>query len=659
MRGALFDAIPDALVVVDEAGAILMANRRAYQLFGYDPPELVGRAVEVLVPAHLRGRHAHHRKLYARQPRERAMGQANMELQGRRRDGSMFPVEVALNPVRLGARQQTLASIRDVSATSMSQRVQRKTVHDATLAEVGHLILTADSETDVLRDVVTRLSESIGLGPVWLLRANPASGAIEATGEAVPPPQWMATQARALLTAMSGGTPIPSENGRLGAVPMPGGMKSGLAFPVASSERAVDATLVAFSRDADAFDVDVRRLLETASSLLSAMLQRRASAEALAHAQRLEAIGKLTGGVAHDFNNLLTVIAGSLQLLESAVEEDAASMEILVSAIRAVEQGAALTRKLLSFAGRQHLRPAVVSVSRQMRDLERLVRASLGERIRLRLDLDPTAPPAYVDAALLDSVVLNLVLNARDAIDGAGEVEIAVHPDPATGLAACSGTGDTAYVALTVRDNGRGMSPEALEHAWEPFFTTKPTGRGTGLGLSMAYGFVQQSGGHVRLDSRPGEGTRVTLCFPVATEAQQQAVGPSPAPAPGGDEIIVVVEDDDAVRRTVSASLKALGYSVIATDSPEDALDCVETLRDVALLFSDLTLEAAMTGDELAHAARQLRPDLAVLLTSGYPDAVREAGSFEFALLPKPYHREDLAAAVRRALAERMPAVAG
>ncbi|WP_133478721.1 ATP-binding protein [Cognatilysobacter segetis] len=653
MRGALFDAIPDALVVVDEAGAILMANRRAYQLFGYEPPELVGRPVEVLIPAHLRTRHAHHRKRYAHEPRERAMGQASMDLQGRRRDGSLFPVEIALNPLRLGTRQQTLASIRDVSATSMSQRVQRKTAHDATLAEVGHLILTADSETRVLRDVVGRLSESIGLGPVWLLRANRRSGAVEATGETPPPGDWMASHARALLAAMSRGTPCVSQGARLGGVPMPPGMNCGVAFPVASSDSAVDGVLVAFSRHLDAFDIDVQRLLETASSLLSAMLQRRASAEALAHAQRLEAIGKLTGGVAHDFNNLLTVISGSLQLLESSVEDDAASAEILVSAIRAVEQGAALTRKLLSFAGRQHLRPAVVSLPRQMRDLERLIRASLGERIRLVLDLDPATPPAYVDAALLDSVVLNLVLNARDAIDGAGEVEISVRGEPA------ADTDAPAYVALTVRDTGRGMTAEAMEHAWEPFFTTKPNGRGTGLGLSMAYGFVQQSGGHVRLDSRPGEGTRVTLCFPVATEAQQQSVDAAFGPAPGGDEVIVVVEDDEAVRRTVTASLKALGYSVIATDSPEDALDCVETLRDVALLFSDLTLGAAMTGDQLGREARRLRPDLAVLLTSGYPDAVREAGSFEFALLPKPYHREELATAVRNALAERTAVAAG
>ncbi|TZF90012.1 ATP-binding protein [Cognatilysobacter lacus] len=648
MHTHLFDAIPDALLVVDEHGCIVMANRMVYRLFGYEPHELVGRPVEILMPENVMLRHEHHRKHYARQPRERAMGQGSMELLGRRADGSTFPVEIALSPMRVGLQNQTLASIRDVTNTATSQRVLRKARHDATLAEVGHRILTTESETTVLRDVAAQLADAVGLGPVWLLRADRRAERFDAFGATLPPRAWIDAHGEALLASLAPGRPLASHGGRLGAASLPPSMASGIAYPLVATDHTVAAALAAFSRDADAFDVDVQRLLETASSMLSAMLQRRASAEALAHAQRLEAIGKLTGGVAHDFNNLLTVISGSLQLLEPSVDDDPEALETLASAIRAVEQGAALTRKLLSFAGRQHLRPAVVSLGRQMRDLERLVRASLGERIHLHLNIEPGAPPAYVDPALLDSVVLNLVLNARDAINGTGDVEIAVRDAPEA--ADRPGGSSGGYVALSVRDSGAGMSADALARAWEPFFTTKPAGRGTGLGLSMAYGFIHQSGGHAELQSQPGKGTCVTLYLPVATETQQRACTPRPALVPGGDEVILVVEDDDAVRQTVTASLKALGYHVIATASQQDALECVETLQDIALLFSDLTLEGEMTGDRLAHEARRLRPDLAVLLTSGYPDAVQNASALDYALLPKPYHRDELANAVRGAL---------
>lgn len=654
LHTALFDAIPDALIVVDAAGVILMANRRAYVLFDYEPPTLVGANIDSLVPDEVRARHARHRRDYARRPRERGMGDANMELMGQARDGRRFPVEIALNPLSLGETHQVLASIRDVSQTRMAQRLLRKAEHDAALLNIGRRILTTGSFVDVLQDITMELAEAVDLGPVWLLQPDAArtcfSNAIGATS---PPSQWLETEGGRVFEAVRGGVPVSSRSGRLGDAALPPGMRSATAFPLLRAEGEVSGALLALSRTADAFDADVVKLLEATSSLLSAALQREASREALAHSQRMEAIGQLTGGVAHDFNNLLTVIGGNLQLLESDAPIDDDTAALVGAALRAVDQGAALTRKLLSFAGRQQLRPAVLEIRHVVAGLERLIRATLGEKVRLELALPDRLPAAYADPGLLDSVLLNLVLNARDAIEGSGTVTLSAREEwvaPAGGPAELPVAG---YVAIVVRDTGRGMSEHVLARAFEPFFTTKDTGRGTGLGLSMVYGFAQQSGGHVHIESRIGQGTTVALYLPVATEAQRADAEGAPGPLPGGDEMILVVEDDEAVRKTVRSTLRALGYQVIAAASAEDALECMSSIRDIALLFSDVTLGGETSGYELAQRARDVRPDMGILLTSGYPDVVGAHARGSYALLPKPYHRDELAKALRRELDRR------
>jgi PAS domain S-box-containing protein len=652
---ALFDAIPDALVIVDEAGFIVMANRMAYRLFRYEPPMLVGQKVELLVPEELREHHRRHRRSYRRQPRERAMGHASMALHGVRSDGSRFPVEIALNPVRLGERMQVLASIRDVSDTAIGRRVDRRLHYDAALAGIGERIVGGQDITRVMQDVARALGEAMGTGPVWLLlRDGDVRGLVRDFGLTRTPRAWLREHATPLLDALASHGALHACDTRIGGARLPDGMRAGLAHALKLDDGSVSGGLVAFSRDPEALDIDIDRLLQTAATMLSARLQRERSDEALAHGQRLEAIGKLTGGVAHDFNNLLTVVAGNLQMLEAHVEDDVEAQELLAAAARAADQGAALTRKLLSFAGRQRLRPGLVSLSREVKELERLMRATLGERIVLTLDADPDTRPVRVDASMLDSVVLNLVLNARDAIDGHGAVEVSVRDALASDASPAVGA---RYVELSVRDTGSGMSEETLAHAWEPFFTTKPPGRGTGLGLSMVYGFIRQSGGDVRLRSQPGEGTTVTLCLPVADDADLDTLATLPSVV-GGSEVVLVVEDDDAVRTTVEGSLKSLGYHVIATGSPKAALECVEALGDIALLFTDLALDGSTTGVQLAREAQALRPDLAVLLTSGYPDATDAARLDEFALLAKPYRREDLAAALRSALNEARPLAA-
>lgn len=651
---ALFNAIPDGLVVVDEAGAIVMANRRAHALFDYECPQLVGMSVDALVPDEARARHALHRRGYARQPRERGMGEANMELVGQSRNGRRFPVEIALSPIAEGAGHRIVASIRDVSSTTMGRRLERKAAQDTALLDIGRRILTTGSLEVALEDITMELAEAVEMGPIWLLQPDPGDKRFtRSVGATSPPPGWLAAEGERLRAALSSGKPASSAQGRIGDAQLPQGMRSASAFPLVATDGSIAAVLIALSRTVDAFDKDLLKLLEATASLLSAFLQREANRQTLAHTQRLRAIGQLTGGVAHDFNNLLTVVGGSLQLLEAEFPLDKEAASLVTSALRAVDQGAALTRKLLSFAGRQQLRPAVTRLGHAMDGLDRLMRATIGERIELDVEIPEDLPDVFVDPGLLDSVVLNLILNARDAIDGVGRISIRLREERQVDSSSRLAPDASHYVALVVQDTGCGMDDHVLAHAFDPFFTTKSASQGTGLGLSMAYGFATQSGGHVHLASQPGEGTAVTLYLPIATELQRRNADTPPVRLPGGDETILLVEDNEAVRATVRSMLHSLGYQVIASATSNDAMECIARIKDIALLMSDVMLGGAVSGYDLARSARAARPDIAVLLTSGCSHVPEGPDRTGFALLPKPYHREELAEALRRAIDDR------
>jgi nitrogen-specific signal transduction histidine kinase len=384
--------------------------------------------------------------------------------------------------------------------------------------------------------------------------------------------------------------------------------------------------------------------------MLAALIQRRRSEERLAHAQRLEAIGQLTGGIAHDFNNLLTVISGSLQLLQIQYAQQPDAAELTASALRSVWRGSELTGKLLAFARRQRLSPAQISPRRQLQDLELLLRRTLGESIRLRIDCPEDISPAYADPAQLDAALLNLALNARDAMPRGGEIAITV-----TERLDGSENGQPGhYVVFSVVDTGVGMTPEILARAIEPFFTTKGPGLGSGLGLSMVYGFVEQSGGHLQIQSRLGYGTHVDVYLPAADGDSRTNESAVVDASPGAGEAILVVEDDAAVGAIATAIVGSLGYRVHAASSAAEALAMLDQHPTIALLFTDVMLGPGMTGKELAAVARQRRPDIAVLLTSGYEETLPPAGSEKYELLRKPYRREELALAIRRNLDKKL-----
>jgi PAS domain S-box-containing protein len=373
----------------------------------------------------------------------------------------------------------------------------------------------------------------------------------------------------------------------------------------------------------------------------------------LRQAQKLEAIGQLTGGIAHDFNNLLTVIMGNLEMLEERLAGE--DLALLEDAREAARMGAELTGRLLAFARRQPLRPRAVDLGRAVPEAVALLRRTLGAAIEVRATLTPELPPVLADPGQLQNALLNLAINARDAMPGGGRLtieaaEVELDADVAE---ARPGLHPGRYVMLAVGDTGTGMSPEVRERAFEPFFTTKRPGAGTGLGLSMVYGFVKQSGGHADLYSEPGCGTVVRL-YLLRADVEDRAgeAGQASLEAHRGrGETVLVVEDDPRVRRVTARRLRELGYAVLeAADGPL-ALSVLEQHPGVDLLLTDMVMPGGMTGADLAVAARAQRPRLAVVLSSGYaaPESLRELPE-ETGWLRKPYAAADLARALRRAL---------
>jgi signal transduction histidine kinase/CheY-like chemotaxis protein len=377
----------------------------------------------------------------------------------------------------------------------------------------------------------------------------------------------------------------------------------------------------------------------------------------LHQSQKMESVGQLTGGVAHDFNNLLTIIIGSL---DTALEKAPADIRALLqSALSASERGASLIKQMLAFSRRQVLAPEVVDLGRLAEGLEDLLRRTLGEDIEIELRPAPDLWLAMADKGQVEGALLNLAINARDAMGPGGKLTIETrnaHLDDdyaRTNVEVAPGD----YVVLAVTDTGSGMSPEVITRAFEPFFTTKATGKGTGLGLSMIYGFVKQSGGHLKIYSEVGHGTTIRVYLPRhVPQAAAAAAGLATATQldhAGGRETILVVEDEPMVRSLVTKHLGELGYHILeAFDGPsaQRILDGEETID---LLFSDLVLPGALTGALLAEGARQKRPQMKVIFSSGYTQhAIAHQGKLDpgVQFLSKPFRRAELAAKVREVL---------
>jgi signal transduction histidine kinase len=397
-----------------------------------------------------------------------------------------------------------------------------------------------------------------------------------------------------------------------------------------------------------------REAAEEAHGRLLEQVEERGRAEAALHqAQRIEAVGQLTGGVAHDFNNLLTVLLGNIELIEAGAAGDAPFAERLRAMRAAAERGAMLTGHLLAFARRQPLLPRPVDLNAVIGGMEDLLQSALGGRTTMATRLAPDLWPAMVDPTQIELVILNLVINARDAMPEGGVVTIETGrhhfgppqrvEDPAEGD----------YVVLKVVDTGRGMTQEVQVRAFEPFFTTKPPGAGSGLGLSQVFGTARQSGGDVRIDSVPGSGTNVSVYLPRAVAAAEAPPPPAePAAARASQAVVLVVDDDDAVRGTTADILKGLGYGVLQAASGEAALELLDHGAQIDVLLTDVIM-SSISGPELARRARALRPLLPIVFISGYadPNGVVGGGVLH-RLVRKPFRPAQLRAQIEAALAD-------
>jgi PAS domain S-box-containing protein len=548
--------------------------------------------------------------------------------------GKSRAVALALDMTR-----ELRSSHAQISAEQQRMKVILENSHDAFVA-IDTSGFVTDWNTQAERTFGWSASEAIGKDLATLI---------------IPPDQREAHNTGLRQFAASGTGPVINNRIELMAL-----HRSGKAIPVELAVAAIRSE-TKYASNAFIRDISERKEAELREAQRQHALED--ARTALHHAQKLEAVGKLTGGVAHDFNNVLQIVYGSIQLLLSDVGTKKQKEKWLHNALRAVERGGKLSSQLLAFARRQPLQPLVVNIGRLVRNMDDLLRRALGESIEIETIVTGGLWNTLVDPYQLENVILNLAINARDAMKDGGKLTIelgnAMLDDDYVRSESSLPAGQ--YVVIAVSDTGTGMTDDVMKHIFEPFFTTKREGEGTGLGLSMAYGFVNQSGGHIRIDSEVGHGTKVKIYLPRSVDPEEDIPTSADDPIIGGTETILVVEDDIGVQATVVAMLTELGYRVLKADNGESALAVIKSGERIDLLFTDVVMPGALPSPELAKRAKSMLPTIAVLFTSGYAqNAIVHGGRLDpgVQLLSKPYKREQLARKVRQVIADQHQAEA-
>jgi PAS domain S-box-containing protein len=615
---AVVESSNDAIITQALDGTITGWNPAAERLYGFTAAEAVGNRTDIIVPP---DRHAEVREILDRV----ASGEAieNHETLRRHKDGRDVHVALGVSPIRSPAGEIIGVSkiARDIGESRRTQQALSQEIEERRrIFETSQdLILVTDT-----RGTFVQVSPS----SMTILGYRPEEMIGHSAVDFIHPDDLESTREE-MRTARRGHH-----------------MRNFDTRYVHKNGQAVSLTWMG------AWSEPVRRHFFVGRDLT----EKQAAEAQFRQAQKMEAVGQLTGGVAHDFNNILTVITGTIGILTEAVAADPQLVAIAKMIDEAAERGAELTRHLLAFARKQPLQPREVDVNALVLETAKLLRPTLGEQIEIAPLLAADVSTALVDPSQLTTAVLNLALNARDAMPRGGKLTLEstnVYLDEGYASMHSEVTPGN-YVMVAVSDTGAGISAANLEKVFDPFFTTKEVGKGTGLGLSMVFGFVKQSGGHIKIYSEEGHGTSVKLYLPRATALDQTATEVLPFPSiEGGHETILVVEDDALVRKYVMTQVRSLGYTTLEACNAAEALVVIDNTAAIDLLFTDVIMPGSMNGRQLAERALKRRPALKTLFTSGYTEnAIVHHGRLDTGvlLLAKPYRKSDLARMIRLAL---------
>ncbi len=619
---AILDSATAAIITIDSRGRIETVNQSAERMFGYAATELAGRNVSTLMPEPYSSQHDGYLARYLATGERRVIG-VGREVQGLRRDGTIFPMHLSVGEYSIGGERFFTGIVHDLSA--------QRAIEDR-----------LDREQALFRSIFDSLPDAVVICDTgYRIRlVNPAF--TETFGF---------TQDEVLGKSCGSLCERPQDAERFGR---PGSPVAGSRPEIMLFRRRSGQTFPA--RGAHLAIVDRNGNVIGGLALIHDVTAERQQAAALLQAQRVEAVGQLTGGVAHDFNNLLTVILGNIELLEPRLESEL-SRSLASEAREAAEMGARLTDRLLTFARRQRLETCRINLNEFVLSLTELLRRTIGSDIDLSTSLAADLWSTEADPGQIENAVLNLAINGRDAMPGGGRLVIETRNTSldAEDVADVPGFAAGDYVVLSVADTGEGMAPEVKERAFEPFFTTKGPSKGSGLGLSTIYGFARQSGGNITIYSELGRGTTVNLYLPRAKTAGARAESPAAAAAARANagEAVLVVEDDDRVRRLTATRLKQLGYRVHEAANGQAALAVLAETPGIDLVFSDLVMPGGMSGLDLAKQVRAEYPGTRLVLTSGYSAELigrEKVDGLGLRVLRKPYQQAQLARILREAL---------